>query len=114
MRKRLRKKLRKGEFKELAVEFIIVFRGDLFTPEYESCIDDLFSFAEALGVELGGSEYPQEKRVDFIGSALKKRGSISLEQREKILNWLEAHEEVIEVRGSQLFDLCYLPRPIPY
>ena len=114
MNKRLRKKLHKGEFKELAVEFVIIFRGDLFTPEYESCMDDLFGFAKALGVELGGSEYPEEKRVDLIGSALKERSSVSLNQREKILNWLEVHEEVIEARGSQLFDLYYLPKTIPY
>lgn len=112
MRKRLRKKLRKGEFKELGFETNIYLREGTTEDEFYSFWDDLVEFVEARNLGFGGGGGPVH--LEYVIGVLHGRGSVTLEQREELLEWLRAREEVVKVEGSQLFDLYYPPKTVPY
>ena len=112
MRKRLRKKLRKGEFKELGFEVVVDLREDMTDKASDLLWEDMVDFVEARNLGFGGVS--GNERLEYSISVLHGRGSVTPEQREEVLAWLEARDEVTEVRGSQLFDVYHPPKTVPY
>lgn len=103
---RQRKKLRVGEFQELALELEIVFKAPLDDAAYESFIYAFIDFAEARGLLLGafGGKLPIA-RTDGLVSA--QRGSVSEEDRSALSAWLQAREDVASANAGALRDGWY-------
>jgi uncharacterized protein len=107
MRKRLRKKLRKGEFKEFGCEVHFSLNPELDDPERESFIDAfLIEAMEARGLGFGGGG-----ELDWSGyvSLLGRRGSVSESDRASIDRWLRARPEVVAHEVGPLTDAWYGP-----
>ena len=112
MKKRLRKKLHKAEFKELGFEL----QFDL--PDSAMDQNDYLDFClrflkEAIeendllcggGIGVGG-------RLMIVR---RSRGSVTEEQRSLVVNWLKNHPLVQNIRVSDFRDAWYGPKSLDY
>lgn len=104
--RRLRKKLRVGEFRELGFELALQFAGDLTTAA-----DDAFWHAfivdciERRGLVYGGATTGTVARAG--------RGSASPEDREAVRAWLAARAEVLRFELGPLDDVWYPAHTVP-
>lgn len=104
MKKRIRKKLHRGEFKEMG--FCVSFRvqESMTDEELDLFLDKFLSEAiEAQGMEFGGSGYKDWQ--GFV--SLSGRGSVTEEQLNSVEAWLAAHPSVEEHKVSALVDSWY-------
>lgn len=104
MKKRLRKKLCKGEFKELG--FYVYFRlpEDMADEDLDTFLDRFFTEAlESNGLGFGGSGHHEWE--GFV--AVDRRGSVTEEQRRHVDDWLKNHPQVVEHQISELRDAWY-------
>lgn len=105
MKKRLRKKLFKGEFKELG--FNVSFTYDAATTDDGyALLDEFIDYALSLGLCVGG--YFGEdgcKASLFIVAA--KRGSVTDEQRQAVAKWLGDSGKVSQLEVGELRDAWY-------
>ncbi len=104
MKKRLRKKLRYGEFREFG--FALEFR---LPPDWDASALDSFIdrfLMEAIEAHelafLGGGRHEWSGFVMPLG-----RGSVRDDQRTAVLAWLRACPDVHAVRAGQLVDLWH-------
>lgn len=105
MKKRLRKKYRVGEFRELCFEFSIEYKGDVNAPEcmkfLEALIEDCI---EANDLDCEGS-------INIDGCNIVARATdptkTSQAQLEAVKSWLEAREDVTVLSFSELEDYWY-------
>lgn len=106
LNRRQRKKLRVGEFQELAFELELVFKTPLDDAAYESFIYAFIDEAEARGLLLGafGGKLPIA-RTDGLVSA--QHGSVGAEDRTALVAWLEARPEVAQATAGELRDGWY-------
>lgn len=104
MKKRLRKKLHKGEFKELGFTIKGTLCEDRTMDEIDKFFDDAIDFIVSQGTEMGGGTCG--KRFEFF-ITLAKRGSVSEEQRETILKWFKSYHLVETVEAKKLVDAWY-------
>lgn len=99
--RRLRKKLRVGEFKEWGFEFEAGLKSPITSEEEESLVDRfLAQVIEARSLGLGGS---------ITGGFISAygRGSTTGEDRDAVQSWLEACPELEDVRVGPLTDAWY-------
>ena len=105
MKKRLRKKYRVGEFKELCFEFSFDYKGDVAAPE---CEQFLHAFVEecieANGLDCGGSI--TDDGCNIIAKAVDPTQT-SNAQREAVKAWLEARSDVELKSFGELQDAWY-------
>lgn len=106
LNRRQRKKLRVGEFQELAFELEIGFKTPIEDAAYEDFIYAFIDFAEARGLVLGafGGKLPIE-RTDGLVSAQK--GSCTEDDRATLTAWLQARPEVASASAGPLRDGWY-------
>lgn len=104
MKKRLRKKVRKGEFQELGFEVRFILDPNLSEQEIDSVIDSFLDEAiESQGLGFGGGgHYDWDGFVCFMG-----RGSATEANRAHIERWLSAHREVTSYEVGPLIDAWY-------
>mgnify|MGYP000296635990 CR=1 FL=1 len=102
MKKRLRKKLHKGEFRELGFELDYDYTGDLEGEPFDQFWGDWIRMIESLGLECGGGGAGHQNY--FI---IKYRGSVSVEQRQAVIDWLGKHPDIANVTAGQLRDAWY-------
>ena len=96
--RRLRKKLRLREFRELGFSWKAVFKQPLSADRAEAFVDALLcEVIESQGLSLGGWA-----TGGFVANA--GRGSVTEGQRKGVLDWLEGRDDVEEVKASQLVD----------
>jgi uncharacterized protein YggL (DUF469 family) len=103
MKKRLRKKLHKGEFKELG--FYIEF--DFLEPDNDALFDKFWdNFIEegivGNGLVCGGGGY---KRHEYFVSSNK--GSASEKQRNALKEWLEKQPDISNIMLGEFKDAWY-------
>ncbi|MDI6794914.1 MAG: YggL family protein [bacterium] len=93
MRKRLRKKLHKGEFQEMGFEVQFRMTPVLTDQDFDAFIDLFIEEAiEANGLSFGGGG----SRDDWSGFvALDGRGSITDEHRDKVEQWFENQPQIL-------------------
>ncbi len=105
MKKRLRKKLYKGEFKELG--FNVSFTYDAATTDDGyALLDEFIDYALSQGLCVGG--YFGEdgcKASLFVVSA--KRGSVTEDQRQAVEAWLNGTGKITSLEVGQLRDAWY-------
>ena len=82
MKKRLRKKLHKGEFKELGFSFDAKFKTDTDLKIVEEWLQELAVLLHERGWEMGGG-WNSDVCVGFI---TRERGSVTSEEREMMKN----------------------------
>lgn len=99
--RRLRKKLRIGEFKELGVEFSAEFKESLVADAEEKLVDlFLAEVIEPRILALGGSI--TNGFITCLG-----RGSVSEEDRAQIASWFHSRPECRAIRVGPLADAWY-------
>ncbi len=104
MKKRLRKKLRVGEFKELG--FCVRFQLDesLTDGDLENFLDQFLAEAiESQGLDFGGSGHHEWQ--GFV--TLNRRGSVTEEHKKLVDEWLGRHPSVKEHETGRLLDAWY-------
>lgn len=105
MKKRLRKKYRVGEFRELCFEFIINYKGDVQSPE---CVQFLNAFVEEC-IEANGLNC--EGCLTNEGCNITARAEdptqTSEEQRQAVRTWLEGRSDIELVSFGELVDAWY-------
>ena len=107
MRKRLRKKLRLGEFSEYGFDVSYRLRDDLSETEAD---DFLFRFLEqaieANSLACGGGGGPPAYEFCAVSD---HRGSPTREQRSAVGAWLDAQVEVANHSVGEFFDAWHDP-----
>ena len=104
MRKRLRKKLRLGEFSELGFELRLRLRADLSEADGETAIDDFIRDAvEARDLAVGGG---YGEIWNFFVTRIMP-GSVNEDERAAVLSWLAADDRFTNVAASPLLDAWY-------
>ncbi|MBX3679683.1 MAG: YggL family protein [Rhodocyclaceae bacterium] len=98
--RRLRKKLHRGEFKELGFDVDFSFREGLSEEEIDRFFDDLIGelIVPANLIYGGATE-------GFVCRATP--GSVTEEERAGVLKWLEARPELTRVEIGPLVDAWY-------
>ena len=104
MKKRLRKKLRKGEFQEFGFEVRFRFRAGLSEQEQDAFIDEFLEEAvEAQSLGFGGGG-----REEWSGYVAKMgRGTATEENRVEMKRWLSGRSEIVEHGVGELTDAWY-------
>jgi hypothetical protein len=104
MRKRLRKKLHKGEFQEMGFEIRFRMSNDLDEAAFDALIDAFIEQAiEANGLMFGGGG--QREWKGFV--TLERRGSATEEHRQLVQRWLENQPQILEHQVGPLMDAWY-------
>lgn len=86
-KRRLRKKLRLGEFQEFGFTFELTY--DSATTDLDGALDQLIDFVEAQGWVFGGGGNPDESEITgYLCQA--GVGSMTEEDREKTRQWMDA------------------------
>lgn len=104
MKKRLRKKKRQGEFREFGFNIHFQCRmpeqgREAFLDEF---LDSLIAKIEEMGLGIGGGMSP-EGCADFFVERLG-RGTVTLEEREAWIAWLQEQPEVESLTAGELVD----------
>jgi uncharacterized protein len=104
MKKRLRKKLRKGEFQELGFSVKFILRDNISKEELDSFLDTYIVEAiESHGLVFGGGGH--HKWEGFI--TLDQRGSTTEDHRQQVASWLSKHQDILEFNVGELRDAWY-------
>lgn len=100
MKKRQRKKLRLGEFRDFGFTVSFKMASSLSDDERMSLLDDFLEMIENNGLQFGGGGH-----IDWKGLvALDQRGSATEEHRAAVRLWLERHSQLDNIDVSELFD----------
>lgn len=101
---RQRKKLRVGEFQEHCFDVELVFHAPMRGEPYHDFINDFFGFLEQRGL-LGGGFGGKEPFSETEGVIARiERGSPDEEDRETVVTWLRARQEVVDARAKDFKD----------
>ncbi|WP_270488374.1 50S ribosome-binding protein YggL [Butyricimonas synergistica] len=104
MKKRLRKKLHKGEFKELGFSFDAKFKTDTDLKIVEEWLQELAVLLHERGLEMGGG-WNSDVCVGFI---TRERGSVTPEERDVLKKWFGEHDQHLDnVNVGELKDAWY-------
>ncbi len=105
MKKRLRKKYRVGEFRELCFHFSFDYKGDVEAPE---CEQFLHAFVEEC-IEANGLNCDGSITESGCNITAKAENPVltNEEQRQAVKSWLEAREDVELQSFSELEDAWY-------
>lgn len=103
MKKRLRKKLHRGEFRELAFPVEFRLTTELERLELDGFVDQLCDAMEARGLGFGGGG-----DLHWSGVVVRLgRGSVTPEDRDYVQQWLGRHDQVSEYSVGALVDAWY-------
>jgi uncharacterized protein len=101
---RQRKKLRVGEFQEHCFDVELVFNAPMRGEPYHDFINDFFGFLEQRGL-LGGGFGGKEPFSETEGVIARiERGSPTEEDREAVIAWLRARQDVTDARAKDFKD----------
>ncbi len=105
MKRRLRKKLYLGEFQEHAFELKADFKPGLSEDGLDALLDAFIDTVEARDLDFVGG-FDAGWLEGTVMSAHRYQ-SPSEEDRQALIDWLKAREEVAEVNASNFFDAWY-------
>ncbi len=101
MKKRLRKKLRLGEFREFCFEISFQAPPGMSIDEFDKLTDDFIAMIEDNGLQFGGGGPPGTCHgvVELNG-----RGTVTEEHRQIVALWLESHPGITTYTIGELVD----------
>lgn len=105
LKRRLRKKHHVGEFQEFGFEIFATFRPNLNEVDFDKLFDEFIVEIEVNKLLFGGGSC-LESMQGFVSSS-KNYHSPTIEQREKIKNWLENHRGIAECKVGNFKDAWY-------
>ena len=104
MKKRLRKKLHRGEFRELGFSFDAKFKADTEMQVVEAWLQELASLLNSHSLEMGGG-WNANVGGGFI---TRERGSVTPEEQDIVRKWFDEHGQNLEsVTVGELKDAWY-------
>jgi len=108
MKKRLRKKLYKDEFKEIGFEIKCSFNDEISESNFDRFIDDFIDVIEGKGLVFGGGG---SHKISWEGiiSREKKYSRTDESDRLFISNWIKSRREVRDYTLGRDIDLWYPP-----
>jgi uncharacterized protein len=92
MKKRLRKKLHKGEFQEFGFDILIQFKQTISFDKKEVFIEDFIELIEELNLLFGGGG----SELSLEGFITAEKGSVTNLHENKISSWLESKSDIVE------------------
>ena len=102
--RRLRKKLRVGEFKVMGFAIAFAFKDEVDDGAAFASLDAFLEEAiEAQGLRIRGLEFPGRKQSAVV--SLDGTGSVTAEQRAVVQAWLEKRPGLDAIRVGELADL---------
>ncbi|MEQ8846346.1 50S ribosome-binding protein YggL [Botrimarina sp.] len=104
MKKRLRKELRVGEFREDCFELNVAFKPNVSAAEAETLLNDFIDLIESRDLQFGGGCCPDGLRGVVQGP---HRGSATDEDRDAVADWLRSQPLVAGVEAGPLRDSWY-------
>lgn len=105
MKKRLRKKYRVGEFRELCFKFTFEYKGDIETPECEQFLHAFITECiEANGLNCEGNMTEEGCNICAFAEDPKRTNE---GQREAVKAWMEARSDVELKAISELHDALF-------
>lgn len=107
MNKRLRKKKRVGEFKELGFELAADLRPGIAGDESEALLDRLIDVVEARRLGFGGGAGRDDKLEGFV--TRMGRGSATEDDRAALAAFLAGDDAVVRHEVGALRDAWYQP-----
>ncbi|MBZ4417867.1 YggL family protein [Myxococcus sp. RHSTA-1-4] len=107
MNKRLRKKKRGGEFKELGFELFGDLRPDVSDDDIEAFVDRLIVVVEARKLAFGGGGGRDEKFEGFV--TRMGRGSATEDDRTVLAAFLAGDDAIVRHEVGALRDAWYQP-----
>lgn len=105
MKKRLRKKLHKGEFQELGFSVCFNIKHDT-VEEGMDTFDDFINAVEDMNMYVGGL-YDTDKAKALMFVVSKECRSVTDEERLKVIEWLKADSRFEDVNAGELVDAWY-------
>lgn len=106
MKKRLRKKLRKGEFKEIGFEIKCFLNEGLQESDFDKFIDDFLTMIEERGLVFGGGGSVKDSWEGIVAKE-KKYTCTDSSDKEFISDWLESRNEIRDFSLGRDIDLWY-------
>lgn len=107
MKKRLRKKFHKGEFKEVGFEISFIIDNNISEADFDKFLDNFIDIVEVndLCFSGGGS------KDNWSGIISKEKKYLCTDESDKlyILNWLKTRKELVEPKIGKDIDLWYPP-----
>ena len=104
MKKRLRKKLHKGEFQELGFEINLKLHQHLTDDELKPWLDEFIDAVEEIGLAVGGGGLYEQS---FFADKLSGPGPVTPEQRERLSQWIGQNSKVASFELGPLQDAWY-------
>ena len=105
MKKRLRKKKRVGEFREMGFEASFDIQKGLSVSEQNAIVEDFITQAiEANGLQFGGGGDTHWQGFIVLN---KSRGSVSGHHCKTVQRWLEKSPQISNIRIGELRDAWY-------
>ena len=105
LKKRLRKKLRVGEFQEFGFEISAKFKADFTDADFEKFVGEFIGEVEKNKLWFGGGGSLKEWK-GFLTSQKNYHTTIAA-QKEKIKSWLENRVEIAECEVGESKDAWY-------
>ncbi len=107
MNRRLRKKLKVGEFRQLGFRVTIVCAGAATTDDFDALAREwLFEICDRLGLERCMAGWPPHYAELF---AVRNQGSTSEEDRRSVSDWLRHRSGVMRFNVGPLVDVTHDP-----
>ena len=100
MKKRLRKKLRVGEFREFYFSVSFTIAPALPDDDRYAVLDELLEMIEGNGLQFGGGGHEDWQGV----VTLDKRGSVTEQHRMEVRQWLDGHPQISDVVVNEITD----------
>lgn len=101
MKKRLRKKLHKGEFQEFGFQMEVIFDPPLSDEVNDEYIDRFLNMIEARTLEVGGGLGPDR----WDGFIAGRKGSAKNEDRDQVQKWIDENLKPKLIRMEELRDV---------
>jgi len=110
MKKRLRKKYHKGEFRQLGFGVEMLLDPKLITEETQmDHLDSFLDFVESNNIAVGGGGTLLHCSYALCSS--KRHGSLTEEDRKKVTEYLKNDPAVLKYHVTDFVDIWYGPFP---
>lgn len=103
MKRRLRKKLRLGEFREMCFEVTFELSATLAPAASDHVIDEFLEMIETHHLQFGGGGNDHTRLWSGVVGG-PPRESVTAEQRAQVLAWLQAHPAITHAEAGSLRD----------